>query len=519
MVVSLLLAIASCSPTDDSSEITDRFNDLPEDTARPNHDTDTDGDTDTGAPPNRPPTNAEVVLSPSEPNAGEDFSVVIVRAATDPDGDEVSYNFVWKLNGVETDLTGETVLGADTIQNQRWAVFVTPTDGTDFGPTTTASALLGNAAPVPPGLAFNPAGVGPGDDFELILDPAPYDAEGDPLTVTIQWTDDGYLVPTLANSRSVPGTLVEFGETWRAVVSVSDGLHPAVTAEASVVIEYQCDNLMPFNLGDTTLTNARGYHGLAFDASDGTVIGTDGGSLVKSTYGGSRSVFVPGIGSLQQMDWLPDGDLVAASTALLRINSAGGSDTLSAAVAGVYGVTVGPDGNVYVASSTGVYRVEADSGDATLLVSLTGGQYPHSLNFNLDSTAMYIGTIGSGGVVYSVALDAELNPADEPEVYATGVGLGYHDGLEVDSCGNLYVADYSTRGFYRVEPDGNVTAISASVSALYGHGAVWGNGVGGWRADAIYQPQPYNGNTVREIVIGFGSGDKVRTWNGEPAPY
>ena len=36
----------------------------------------------------------------------------------------------------------------------------------------------------------------------------------------------------------------------------------------------------------------------------------------------------------------------------------------------------------------------------------------------------------------------------------------------------------------------------------YGHGTEWGNGVGGWREDAIYIPLPYNDAKVRELVIG-----------------
>ena len=48
----------------------------------------------------------------------------------------------------------------------------------------------------------------------------------------------------------------------------------------------------------------------------------------------------------------------------------------------------------------------------------------------------------------------------------------------------------------------------------YGHGVVWGRGLGGWRPDAIYMPQPYNDAKVREVVIGVPDGATVRTWNG-----
>lgn len=485
-------------------------------------DTDTEPDTDTDTEPvNAPPTAADIVLSPPMPDAGEDFTVVLVNPSIDPDGDAVTYTYMWTLDGAPIEVAGDIVSGATTVMDQVWEVTVTPTDGTEPGPSTTVSVTLGNAAPTPPGLAFNPSAVGGGDSFTLVLDPPASDPEGDALTTSIRWFDDGYLVPSLNDALVVPGSMVELGETFRAVVSVTDGSHTAVSAELSLLIETQCDDIAPFNLGETTLSDARAYHGIAFDSADETLIGWDGSSLIESEYTGSRSLFLPFSGSVQQMDRIPDGDLVVGDSSgarLVRVTSTGGTSTISSAVGGVYGVTTGPDGMVYVANGTAVLRVDPDTGEATELLSVSGWS-THTINFNLDSTVMYIGSIGSGGIVYQVHLDADLNPTDDPSPYATGVGGGYHDGLEVDACGNLYVADYTSRGFYRVETDGTVTSFSADGGVLYGHGAVWGNGIGGWRDDAIYQPQPYNGNTVREVIIGFGSGDTVRTWNGVAAPW
>lgn len=521
MVTSIFLALVACTQVADDKA--DTGADIPDDTDRPDSDSDTDVDTDeTDEPPvNQAPSAPEIALSPPAPDAGEDFTVLLVTPSTDFEGDTVTYTYAWTLDGVPIDVPDDIVSGATTVQNQVWAVTVTPNDGEVDGPAATASAVLGNAAPIPPGLAFSPAAIGPGDDFEVVLDPAPSDPEGDPLTVSIRWFDDGFLVPSLNDAYVVPGSQVELGETFRVVVSVTDGSHAAVTAELSILIETQCDDVPTFNSGDTTLTGARGYHGLAFDAEDETIIGFDGSSLIKSTYAGSRSVFLPGLSGIQQMDRLPDGDLVLGDSSngrLLRVTDSGGSATISSGVGSVYGVAVGPDGKVWVANGSAILRVDPDTGVAETIVTVAGWS-AHSLNFNLDSTRLYIGSIGSGGNVYYVDLDEDLNAASEVFVFASGVGGGYHDGLEVDACGNLYVADYTTRGFYRVEPDGTVTTFSDIVSELYGHGAVWGNGVGGWRDDAIYQPQPYNGNTVREVVIGFGSADKVRTWNGVHVPW
>jgi hypothetical protein len=111
-----------------------------------------------------------------------------------------------------------------------------------------------------------------------------------------------------------------------------------------------------------------------------------------------------------------------------------------------------------------------------------------------------------------VDLDANFNPLGEPYLFATGVGGGWHDGLGVDVCGNLYVNDFDKQALYRVSPDGlQVVELMKTNfwSGIYGHGNTWGSGVGGWLEDAIYMPMPYNNNTVAEVKIGI----PYRTWD------
>jgi hypothetical protein len=63
---------------------------------------------------------------------------------------------------------------------------------------------------------------------------------------------------------------------------------------------------------------------------------------------------------------------------------------------------------------------------------------------------------------------------------------------------------------YRIDPDtGLVQDLLGHMGNAYGHGAEWGRGIGEWRSDAIYLPQPYDGNTVLEVVIGVPT---ARTW-------
>lgn len=515
----MLLLLAACAgPTpDDSKPDTDTVDtDTDTDTGR-----DTDTSTDTAPPdPNDAPGAAEIVITPTTPPVGADFSVTIVTPSVDPDGDAVSYRYAWTVDGVPVDIADALVPGASATLGQRWEVTVTPTDGELDGPTATAAAVIGNSPPTAPGLAILPEDPEENDELTLVIDPAPVDPDGDPLTTTITWYQDDSWVPWLDGLTTVDGAYVDIPETWRAVVSVTDGFNDPVTAEITVELAYGCANLPPYNDGDTTLSDARAYHGLEFD-DDGYLLGYDGrGSIARTAYDGTREVFLPGVGVLQQFDRFPNGDWVYADNSnqtLVRLDASGGKTVIaSSGIGSAYGVTVGPDEMVYIAYPD-VKRVDPTTGEVETLITSSGVTY-HVLEFNLDSTVMYLGTIGSGSV-YEVALDADLNPVGTPTVFATRVGSGWHDGIGIDECGNLWVADYSSRGLYRVEPDATVTSMADPDPTAYGHGLKWGSGIGGWREDALYLPQPYNGNTVREVVIGFKRGDDLRTWNGVPVPW
>lgn len=516
-----LLLLVACPTPKESSAPTD--SEAQEST--PDKDTDsgntTDDSADDTSPPNHPPEGLAVAITQLAPQPGEPVSVTILTAATDPDGDPVTYLYAWSRDGVDAGVSTDTVEAGVTALLDTWTVTVTPTDGEDMGAPATATVVIGNQPPVPPELEIDPEDPVADDTIALYFNTEPYDPEGDPITMTILWYDDDALVPGQEGLMEFDGDRVDDQEIIKVVVSVSDGLHEPVSSEIEVLIQYTCWNPPPMNVGDTTLPDARAYHGLAF-GDDGSLIGFDGRSLIKSFYDGTRQTWIPGLSGLQQIDRLPDGDYAAidGSGTLLRIDAlTGGTSSIASNLGYAYGVTTGPDGMVYVVASSTIYRVDpVNNTSAVWFDGSNVGATLHVINFNLDSTVAYIGTIGNG-TVYYLSLDSNLDPVGSAVVYANRVGSGWHDGLEVDECGNIYVADYSTRGFYRVTPGGTVSSFVDIVMSEYGHGTAWGSGIGGWRDDTIYQPQPYNSNTIREVVVGFHSADTVRTWNGTPAPW
>lgn len=500
----------------------------PDDSARDTTDTGDSADTSDSAdsaetaPPNNPPGTASIHMTPAVPAPDLAFSVGIDAEALDPDGDVVTYLYSWTVDGLDADLSGDTVPADRAVLGSVWEVTVTATDGEDLGAPATLLVTVGNAAPSEIAISLAPIAPVEGDDLVLTIDPVAVDPDGDPVVQEITWYKNGTEVTWLEDLTLIEGKWVGDQDEFRVAVTVTDGYHTPQTVEATVTAEYTCANPPPTSLSQGNLSAARAYHGIVFDPSDGTLVGWDGSSLIKSDYAGTRSVFVPGVASVEQMDTLPDGDMVYADNgtgALVRVSSSGATSNITTGLGYVYGVTVGPDGMVYVTYDT-IKRVDPDTGATETVYTPSGGAIgtAHAINFNLDSTIMYIATIGNG-TVYQMALDANLDPTGRPTAFASGMG-SWMDGVEVDECGNLYVPNYSDSMLWRISPDGltNTTMVTRS-STDYGHGVTWGNGVGGWDEHTLYQPQPYASYHVREVEIGFASGDTVRTWNGVAVAY
>jgi hypothetical protein len=301
------------------------------------------------------------------------------------------------------------------------------------------------------------------------------------------------VVPGDANSNAFVRGDPELGRPW-----VDSGAPPLPVFDCSLVPDE------PTEINE--LEDPRGYHDVTFDTK-GNLIGSDGNNLRASADSTSSDIWVANVGLVQGMDWLPDGDMVtAAGEGIIRVNPSYGKDTIASGLY-AYGVIVGPDGMVYV-GGTGpkILKLDPDSGDWDDFVELPGGTTSRTIEFSPDYSKMYLGSL-SGGVVYAVDLDKDLEPEGDPYEFASGLGSSYHDGLGVDVCGNVYVNDYSSFSLWRITPGGDVTRLkqwSWHGDPGYGHGQGWGpSGSTVWREDALYIPQPYDGDTVGEVVLGI----------------
>jgi hypothetical protein len=177
------------------------------------------------------------------------------------------------------------------------------------------------------------------------------------------------------------------------------------------------------------------------------------------------------------------------------------------------GLAGGPDGEVYAATNytagaAGIFRVPVDGSSPELLVDASFDE-PRDIAFSRDDSRLYFGTLNSGKV-WAVSFDAAMNVVGYPEEVAQ-VPQAWHDTIEVDACGNLYVGSVFESAIYRVFTDGTVQLLVDWSFNDYGHGLEWGAARGGWDPLAIYVTHPYVGSLVSEIHLGV-PGAK---WPGE----
>jgi hypothetical protein len=265
---------------------------------------------------------------------------------------------------------------------------------------------------------------------------------------------------------------------------------------------FDCATAPTAPLSEAVLPGLRGYHGLAV-SGDGLLYGLDTGwTLGRGSHDGDWQPLVANVFA-NQMDFGPDGDLfLAGDNGLIGISTDAQPYTINTDVGGLYGIRVGPDNQIYAADPNGIRRVEPVTGVAESVVTLPSYS-GHSFDFSPGYDRLYVGTIGQG--ILSVALDQDLVAQGALAPFAPLGPFSWVDGVATDACGTVYAVDYDTKQLLRITEAGEVGVFVQWSDEDYGHGLIFGNGVGGFRDDALYLPVPYSGNAVLEVVVGVPS--------------
>lgn len=294
----------------------------------------------------------------------------------------------------------------------------------------------------------------------------------------------------------------------------TDTATTGVTADTGpTAVEVDCAAVPPSPVSVSPVAEARAYHDVIFDTA-GNLIGNDRGNLEIADSSGNARILAVGVGTVEGLGRLLDGDFVGSAygtDTLFRFDSAGLVTPL-VGDSGAYGVIVGHDGMIYTANNEAIERIDPATGDRTELYR-DRDLAPKVIHWSVDHTKLYFGRRSSHGEVFVLETDpVTLDVIGEPTLFASVASSGYTtlDCLTVDICGNVYLCAYDAQKMYRIDPNGVVSVYFDFSSEEYAHGAEWGSGVGGFRVDALYVAQPYNGNTVAEVVVGIPG----RDWDG-----
>lgn len=193
-----------------------------------------------GIAANSAPTVRSVTLFPSAVYTDDTLTASV--STTDLDGDSVSLVYDWTVNGVPVGASGATLDGSIYFdRDDVVAVTVTPTDGSDTGASLASSDVtVLNTPPTAPVVEIDPADPEAGDTLVCDITTDATDADGDTLTYTVTWEQDGAAFTGASTGvwtgDTVAGSYVQDEETWTCSVTASDGTDSGSAGEDAVVV-------------------------------------------------------------------------------------------------------------------------------------------------------------------------------------------------------------------------------------------------------------------------------------------
>lgn len=168
--------------------------------------------------PNEIPRIRAVHFEPREARVGDRVRAVV--DASDDDGDRLTYEFTWTVNGVRLAQHNDIIQLSRTRKGEPIAVTVTANDGRATSEAFEANTKVHNRPPQLSGVQFessSPISAG----VDVTARPTARDLDGDTLSYRYEWWVNGYSAGDSGPKLSTKG--MEQGDTLRVSVIASDG--------------------------------------------------------------------------------------------------------------------------------------------------------------------------------------------------------------------------------------------------------------------------------------------------------
>ncbi len=135
---------------------------------------------------NLPPSMPSVSIEPLGADTEDDLTCV-ASGSVDPEGELVSYEFAWEVDGTSYPWTGQVIDAGDTDRDQEWTCYATPVDPLGLaGDAGFATVIVGNTLPSFTSVVLSP--IPAHEDTTLICTPSGwFDPDGDPEGALYEW--------------------------------------------------------------------------------------------------------------------------------------------------------------------------------------------------------------------------------------------------------------------------------------------------------------------------------------------
>ena len=189
---------------------------------------------------NAPPTIASAVLLPSAPTSDDDL-LASVTGPNDNDGDALSYEYRWYLDGsLQHGLDNFTIVPSYTTRSgDTWEVEIRAYDGEDYSSWFRSSSIsisdqTSNTAPTVDSITISPSA--PTTSDSLIASSTSSDADMDAIVQTeYRWLKNGVL--TTSSSSMLDASVTSKHDIWSVEIRVNDGTDwSAWTASSTIQI-------------------------------------------------------------------------------------------------------------------------------------------------------------------------------------------------------------------------------------------------------------------------------------------
>ena len=214
------------------------------------------------------------------------------------------------------------------------------------------------------------------------------------------------------------------------------------------------------------------------------------GNVLRVSYLGNQNALFSGFSDPTGLEVLPNGDILIADRnqgALARWDHITGAVwTVTTGLLWPNGVEIAPDGSAFIADTTAeaVYWVDSDTGDRVTVASDIAGA--DGITFNETYEWLYVGSIMNGDIVKVHVDGPGVAGTIEPFVSGQSAPWDTADGLQVDRCGNLYVADFWD-SVWRVDPVTRDVELVVSYDSFIGIPSMrFGSALGDWDPLKLY---------------------------------